>query len=108
MLRSRYAHTRSAFTLVDGPPEVVIVRSELLEGQGMPTAPSAPAQPPVAREQTGPYREPESEPGNGFEEGRGPRRDPNASNNSSRFTPRNGAPDGTPLPFRPNSIRYGQ
>jgi carbon storage regulator len=94
---------------ISAPPEVVIVRSELLEGQGgLPTTPSAPVQPPVLREPTGPFREPEGEPGNGFEEGRGPRRDPNASNGTSRFRPRSSAPEGPPLPFRPNSIRYGQ
>lgn len=97
---------------ISAPPEVVIVRSELLEGQGgMPGAPTPTVQPPVLREPTRLSPDQGSEPPTPFEENRGPRRDPNASNGSSRYGNgmRNGAaPEGGPLPFRPNSIRYGQ
>ena len=93
---------------ISAPPEVVIVRSELLEGQGGLPGTQPAVQPPVLREPARPFREPEGEPSGGFEEGRGIRRDPNASNGSSHFGPHNGAPDGTPRPFRPNTVRYGQ
>ncbi len=89
---------------ISAPPEVVIVRSELLEGQGGLPATPPPAQPPMPR----PFRENEGEPPNGFDEGRGIRRDPNASNGSSHTGPRAVAPDGNPPPFRPNTVRYGQ
>ncbi len=93
---------------ISAPPEVVIVRSELLEGQGILPATPPPAMPPSGpREPNRPPREPDGEPGNGFEEGSGQHRDPNASNGSARFKPRNSTTDGNPLPFRPNSIRYG-
>jgi carbon storage regulator len=93
---------------ISAPPEVVIVRSELLEGQGgLPATPPA-AQPQGPREPMRPFRENEGEPPNSFEEGRGIRRDPNASNGSTHFGPRPAAPDGAPTPFRPNTVRYGQ
>ena len=50
---------------ISAPPEVVIVRSELLEGQGMPPGTHPAVQPPVLREPAGPFREPEGEPGAG-------------------------------------------
>src|SRR5579871_195706 len=78
---------------ISAPPEVVIVRSELLEGQGgIPATPPAPVQQQAQREPIRPFRETEGEPPNGFEESRGIRRDPNASNGSPHFGPRTTAP----------------
>jgi carbon storage regulator len=103
---------------ISAPPEVVIVRSELLEGQGQGQGPGmgAPGMPPLHREPPRPYRErePGGEGAGGYEDPR-QRRDPNAPGGPSRFgmyesPPRedmhNGTSNGTPLPFRPNSSRY--
>jgi carbon storage regulator len=91
---------------ISAPPEVVIVRSELLEGQGgMPTA-TPTLQPPVLRDAPRPFREPSGgEPASGYESGRGARHD---ANGATRGSLRTGSPDSGPLPFRPNSVRYGQ
>src|SRR5258707_10843497 len=101
---------------ISAPPEVVIVRSELLEGQGSGPGMGAPGMPPLHREPPRPYRErePGGEGAGGYEDPR-QRRDPNAPGGPSRFgmyeSPpredmRNGTSNGTPMPFRPNSSRY--
>jgi carbon storage regulator len=98
---------------ISAPPEVVIVRSELLEGQGPGPGMGSPGMPPLHREPSRPYREPGGEGAGGYEDPR-QRRDPNAPGGPSRFgmreslreDTRNGANNGTPMPFRPNSSRY--
>lgn len=92
---------------ISAPPEVVIVRSELLEGQGPSAGPSAPQGygPPVQR----PFRESSGNHSANPEQGTGPRRDFSNPGPPPRFGPR-GEPHSAeeePAPARPDPLRLG-
>ena len=92
---------------ISAPPEVVIVRSELLEGQGPAGGPSAPQGygSPAPR----PFREPGGERGANPDLGMGPRRDFTSPGNPPRFGPRDEprAAEEEPASARPNPLRLG-
>ncbi|HKA53469.1 MAG TPA: carbon storage regulator [Candidatus Binatia bacterium] len=94
---------------ISAPPEVVIVRSELLENQGGPMGSSMGpgASSPMNPSPRSPYRDPNAG-GPGGEDGHSQRRDYNSPGSSSgygmRGEPR--AANEAPYPVRSNSYRY--
>ena len=99
---------------ISAPPEVVIVRSELLENQGGVGSMSGPGSSmtgpsPITRERPRPYREPESEP-NENTEGGAPRgyRGAGPQTGYSRYGRRPLSEDSQPAPIGtpPPPLRY--
>lgn len=109
---------------ISAPPEVVIVRSELLEGpgagmgmpggaaQGGPMAPHREPRP--YREPERPYREPERpyrEPERPYREPERPYREPDLNRDNNTRAPDEGGEDsrrGLDLPQEPNRYGYGE
>jgi carbon storage regulator len=91
---------------ISAPPEVVIVRSELLENQGGPSMGPGASSPMNPSPRT-PYRDPEGS-GSGGEDGRSQRRDYNGPGGSSSYGVRGESRvvSELPAPLRPNSYRY--
>src|SRR5690242_20506843 len=92
---------------ISAPPEVVIVRSELLEGHGPAAGPSASQG--YGPQAPRPFREAEGDRGSNPEPGPGPRRDFNNPTNPPPFGVRPESRDAeeAPAPARPNPLRFG-
>ncbi|HKV85313.1 MAG TPA: carbon storage regulator [Ktedonobacterales bacterium] len=96
---------------ISAPPEVVIVRSELLEGQGQSGGPmgggyGGPA--PMTRENPRPYREPNEGEGSGGARGMAPEQEANVYPSPNRYGPRRRSyEDGpsTPTPLGSGPLR---
>lgn len=96
---------------ISAPPEVVIVRSELLEGQGQSTGPagggySGPS--PVNREHPRPYRDPGEGEGSGGPRNMAPTPDATPLPSATRYNPRRRSfEDGaSPSPIGSGPLRY--
>lgn len=96
---------------ISAPPEVVIVRSELLEGQGQPSAPTSggyggPS--PMNREHPRPYREPTEGEGSGGSRSGAPNQANEPSPGMSGYGPRRRSvdEDASPSAIGSGPLRY--